>query len=363
MKVLSILKTKNVNHGGPPEVLRNQIKVINDKTNIISVLQLNYLSITFFLRCIFSKNYRLRIYNFLKKYDLVHFHEIWSLKVVFIIYFLNKLLIKHFFVGHGYIDSWSINQKFFKKKTFIFLFLQKAFNSSSASFFSTYNEYLDVIKNIKVHDTFIIPNGVSLEKYKERKLIKKKNKKILFFGRIHPKKGLDLLIETIKDLPDDYFNEFSFEITGPGNQSYINRLKKLIKKYNLEKKVNYNPPIYKDDKIEYLKKNDVFILPSFEEGDSIALKEALGSYLPVIISKQCRLDIVDQYNAGIVIETNKKSLYEGLIKLRTKDIVEMGNQARKLATDKFDNKVCSERLYKIYCDIYNGKKNSNDWIL
>ena len=29
MKVLSILKTKNVNHGGPPEVLRNQIKVIN----------------------------------------------------------------------------------------------------------------------------------------------------------------------------------------------------------------------------------------------------------------------------------------------------------------------------------------------
>ena len=65
MKVLSILKTKNVNHGGPPEVLRNQIKVINDKTNIISVLQLNFLSITF-LRCIFSKNYRLRIYNFLK---------------------------------------------------------------------------------------------------------------------------------------------------------------------------------------------------------------------------------------------------------------------------------------------------------
>ena len=63
MKVLSILKTKNVNHGGPPEVLRNQIKVINDKTNIISVSAIK-LFINYFLRCIFSKNYRLRIYNF-----------------------------------------------------------------------------------------------------------------------------------------------------------------------------------------------------------------------------------------------------------------------------------------------------------
>ncbi len=362
MKVLSILKTKKFNHGGPPEVLRNQIEVINNQRKTISVLELDGLSIFFLLRCIFFKNYRFKIYKFLKKYDLVHFHEIWSLKVIFVTYFLNKLLIKHFFVGHGYLDSWSINQKYFKKKIFITLFLQKAFNSASASFFSTYKEYLDVLKNVKVHDTFIIPNGISLEKYKERKLIQKKNKRILFFGRIHPKKGLDLLIETIKDLPNDYFNEFSFEITGPGDESYINHLKKLIKKYALEEKVNYNPPIYKDDKIKYLKSNDVFVLPSFEEGDSIALKEALGSYLPVIISKQCRLDIVEQYNAGIVIETNKKSLYEGLMKLKNKNLVEMGNQARKLIVEKFDNKICSKRLYQIYCDIYNGKKNSNDWI-
>ena len=63
-----------------------------------------------------------------------------------------------------------------------------------------------------------------------------------------------------------------------------------------------------------------------------------------------------------MIETNKKSLYEGLMKLKNKNLVEMGNQARKLIVEKFDNKICSKRLYQIYCDIYNGKKNSNDWI-
>ena len=276
---------------------------------------------------------------------------------------MNKLLIKHFFVGHGYLDTWSINQRFIKKKAFIIFFLQKAFNSANAAFFSTREEYLEVTNNIKVHDPFIIPNGISLEKYKKRELIKKKNKKILFFGRIHPKKGLNLLIETIKDLPNDYFNEFTFEITGPGDKKNIDALINLIKNHSLEKKVNYNPPIYNEDKIKYLINNDVFILPSFEEGDSIALKEALGSYLPVIISKQCRLDIVEEYNAGIVIETNKKSLYEGLIKLKDKNLIEMGYQARKLIEEKFDNKICSSRLFQIYRDIYNGNKNSNDWIL
>ena len=64
-----------------------------------------------------------------------------------------------------------------------------------------------------------------------------------------------------------------------------------------------------------MQNHDVFILPSFEEGDSIALKEALGSYLPVVISSQCRLDIVEEYNAGIVVTTDKKSLYDGLINL------------------------------------------------
>ena len=130
----------------------------------------------------------------------------------------------------------------------------------------------------------------------------------------------------------------------------------MIRKYSLEKFVTYNKPVYREKKIPYLNKHDVFILPSFEEGDSIALKEALGSYLPVIISKQCRLDIVEKYNAGIVVETNEKDLYEALLKLRSLDLIYMANQARKLVEEEFDNDKCSNRLLDIYRDIYNGSQ-------
>lgn len=362
MKVLSIIRTTKSSSGGPPSVLKNQLEVLNRDKKIVEVLELDTLTNFSLFKSFLFKSHRKKIYSFLTKFDLVHFHEIWSIKNVFIVYFLNKLLIKFFFVGHGYLDKWSINQKLFKKKSYILFFLQKAYDSAYASFFSTKDEYLESKKNIKSHKIFIIPNGISLNKYKKRKLVRKVKKKILFFGRIHPKKGLELLIEVIRQLPNDYFDEFTFNITGPGEAKHILKTKQLIKKYSLDKYISINDPVYGESKIPYLNKHDIFILPSFEEGDSIALKEALASSLPVIISKQCRLDVVKDYNAGIVVETNKKSIINALIKLKNVDLISMGNQARNLVEEKFDNEICSNRLYQIYQDIYNNTENSLDWI-
>ena len=41
----------------------------------------------------------------------------------------------------------------------------------------------------------------------------------------------------------------------------------------------------------------------------------------------------------------------------------MGNQARKLIEEEYDNEKCSNRLLDIYRDIYNGNQNSKDWII
>ena len=362
MKILSVIKTTDSSYGGPPEVLKNQMDVINREKKIISVLRLNSLSYLFLIKCLLFKSYRARFYKFLKKFDIIHFHEIWSLKVIIVVYFANKILIKFFFVGHGYLDDWSIKQGYVKKKLFIKFFLQPAYNSSHAAFFSTISELQEVKKNLKIKDAFVIPNGLSLEKYKKRNLKDRIKKKIIFFGRVHKKKGLNLLLNVIKKLPDDYFDQFYFEITGPGSSKDINNLKQIITDPSLQKRVKYNNPIYGNNKIEYLKNYDIFILPSFEEGDSIALKEALGSYLPVIISRQCRLDIIEEYNAGIVVDTNEKSLYEALLKLKTLNILKMSYQARRLVENEYDNENCSKRLKLIYLDLYNQNHKSKDWI-
>ncbi len=366
MKVLSIIESMELDQGGPPVVLRNQISVINKEKKIISVLKLKRVSVYLLLKCFFLYSARKKIYKFLQKFDVIHFHELWSIKTIFLSYFSGKISSKHFFVGHGYLDPWSINEKYIKKKLFIKFFLNYAYKSACASFFSTKEEYIDARKNIKCINIFVIPNGVNINVFNEKNFkeqnIKKKKNKIIYFGRIHKKKGIEILLNAIKSLPVDFFDNFYFEITGPGEREYVDIIKKIIKESNLEQKVNLRSPISRHEKANYLFNSDIFILPSFEEGDSIALKEALASSLPVIISKQCRMNIVEEYNAGLVIESNTGSVLKALIKIATLDLEKMGQNAKKLIREKYDNTECSMRLLHIYEDIYTGSHESKDWI-
>ena len=63
-----------------------------------------------------------KIYSFLIKFDIIHFHELWSFKPIIILFFANHLGIKHFYVGHGYLDKWSVNQKNILKKNYLLNF-------------------------------------------------------------------------------------------------------------------------------------------------------------------------------------------------------------------------------------------------
>tara|TARA_B100000575_G_C22568830_1_gene360413 strand:- start:37 stop:303 length:267 start_codon:yes stop_codon:yes gene_type:complete len=84
--------------------------------------------------------------------------------------------------------------------------------------------------------------------------------------------------------------------------------------------------------------------------------------MPVIISKQCRLEIVEKYNAGIVIDTNVESLVSALLALENFDFKQMGKNARKLIEEEYDNDHCSSRLKQVYLDLYNGVSKSPDWV-
>ena len=256
-----------------------------------------------------------------------------------------------------------MNEKFIKKKLFLKFFLQKAIIESSGFYFFSNEEYHEAKKNFP--DIFIIPNGSDLTTYHliKKPKYKKSLKKIIFFGRIHKKKGIEILLQTLKELPKKYFENYFFEIVGPGEYEYIKKIKTIIEKNFHSENVKLMAPKTRENKIEYLKTADIFILPSYEEGDSIALKEVMALGIPVIISRQCRMPLVQEKKAGEIIETTVDSIKKSLIGLESWDLTEMGLRGRNVIETYFDNKVCSQRLLKVYEDIYTGSHNSPDWII
>ncbi len=303
--------------------------------------------------------------NFLSKFDIIHFHTVWDLKIILIAYFSRMLGIKLILIPHGTFDKWSLREKFLRKKLFSLLFLNNLLIKLDAIFFSTIDEFFEAKHNFKLPYAYVIPNGINLKKFQQiqnNNLEIKKKRKIIFFGRIHKKKGIELLLKSIKKLPDSFFSNYFFEITGPGEKIYIKKIIKIISNYKLQKKVFLLGPKNTLEKKEYFKTADLFILPSFEEADSIALKEAMALNLPVIISEQCRMDVVEEKKSGFVVKTSVNSVVEALINLDNFDLKKMGNNSRKIIENYYDNEKCSKRVFKIYEDVYTGGHLSNDWI-
>ena len=362
IKVLHLIETMNLAQGGPPQVIRNLKRSLNKNKKIISVLSTNRIKYSTVLKIIFLKKTKNKFLKFLNKYDVIHCHVIWSLKITLLSSITNSLGIKVIFSSHGYLDDWSMSHSVLKKKIFYILFLKKLFLRSNI-FFSNLGEYKDSKKKFSFANKFVIPNGINLSDF--NKIYKKKlfqKKKIIYFGRIHKKKGIEILLQAIKELPQSYFEKYTFEITGPGEKNYFIKINRMIKSYGINNYITMLLPKTGREKIEYLMDADIFVLPSYEEGDSIALKEAMSAKNAVIISEQCRLDLVRKENAGFIIKTDKDSLKNALLSLDNNDLDKMGDNSRNIIKKYFDNDYCANRVLRIYEDIHTGCYFSKDWI-
>ena len=200
IRALHLINSMDLTQGGPPEVIRNLRKILNKDKKIISVLCLDNLKFLMILKFIFFTKARSKFFKFLNKYDIVHAHTIWSIKVAFLTYFANSLGIKVIFSSHGYLDDWSMSHSVLKKKIFYLLILKRLLLRSNV-FFSNIGEYQDSKKRIFYADKFVIPNGINLNIFNQTQGKKKffEKKKIIYFGRIHEKKGIEILLKAIRE--------------------------------------------------------------------------------------------------------------------------------------------------------------------
>jgi len=107
-----------------------------------------------------------------------------------------------------------------------------------------------------------------------------KDKIILFLGRHTDRKNLDNLILSLKSLP----NEFKLLTVGRGPKTYLEHLKRLVKKEALKERVIFAGFIPYPETPAIYQNADIFVLPSSYEGFPKVVLEALASGVPVLVS-------------------------------------------------------------------------------
>lgn len=123
---------------------------------------------------------------------------------------------------------------------------------------------------------------------------------LLFLGRIHRKKGCDLLIDAFAQVAHED-PELELVMAGPDQQQWTAELKNMAQRFGVANRVHWPGLLLGEAKWGAFFASEAFILPSHQENFGIAVAEALGCGTPVLLADKVNIaeDIADD-NAGLI---------------------------------------------------------------
>ncbi|HCY77262.1 MAG TPA: hypothetical protein DHV28_15190 [Ignavibacteriales bacterium] len=346
------------------EQILRQAQDDKERWNDVDGVRVKYVSFIGYEHFNFSLTYVRELKNIIKNYDLVHITAIWNFPVL-IGMLMGVLYNKPFIIsprGALYSETVKARKSTIKKIYFNALLKPLIKKSNSIHFTSELDrdrffEYTKISKNY-----FIVPNGLELDRiFSVVKFSAEatkfdlftNNKYILFLGRINFIKGLDILIRAFSNLPAE-FKEINLIIAGPDNEDYSYFLKKIISENNLKERVLFTGMLNFEEKICFLKHAELFVLPSYSENFGNVVIEAMACDCPVVISNKVGIyKEVDEYNAGIVVQTTEQSVTEGISKLlnNTELRKKTALKGKEMVKKYYDINKVADQMIKQYIKI------------
>src|SRR5438034_2850989 len=129
------------------------------------------------------------------------------------------------------------------------------------------------------------------------------SRNFLFLGRLHPKKGCDILLEAFARVPSR--DPISLILAGPDQIGWERELRGQAKRLNLSDRVIFTGMLEGEMKQGAFAAADAFVLPSHQENFGIAVVEALAVGVPVLISNRVNIwREIDADRAGFVEPDN-----------------------------------------------------------
>ncbi len=189
----------------------------------------------------------------------------------------------------------------------------------------------------------------------------------IFVGRLHEKKGCDLLLEAFaRTLAPD--PDWHLVMCGPDQVGWQAKLVEMAKRLHLAGRITWAGMVRGERKRGALRAAEIFVLPSHQENFGISVAEALACGTPALISNKVNIwREVEKSGAGIVGEDDLAGTC-GLLKcwLETTDAekAEFRRRARECFLREFEIKQASETLVRTLANVIEGRsphagRNSN----
>jgi glycosyltransferase involved in cell wall biosynthesis len=310
----------------------------------------------------FFREVSLDLYRFLKahitEYDIIHCHGLWHFGSI-APFMVNKTVPKVITV-HGVLDSWALAQSRWKKQLMDFLVQKKFMAKADLIHILNEDERQDVARYLgyKHPRVVLIPNGIQVSdfatlppqgQFRQTFDIASDQRIVLFMSRLNIKKGLDLLLPAFQQYCRS--NSDAVLVLAGSDDGYGQQAEQFISQNGLEKQIRLVGMLTGETKLAALADADVFVLPSYSEGLSMAVLEAMAAGVPTVISDRVGLGRrVGQIKAACLTDLNPEAICKNLDAV-LHDVAyaaTLRKNARQLVQTHYEIKVVGNQLLQQY---------------
>ena len=310
----------------------------------------------------------------ISKYDCVIIHALW----LYHGFAVHKAIIGkrlkmgnsaplYFVMPHGMLDPYFQNDKTRKLKALrnkiYWKYIESRIVNDADGILFTCEEELLLARNTfkgyqpkrEINIGYGIPSNTSFNK------INNQLPYLLFLSRIHPKKGVDLLIAAYEEVATEYKDIPNLLIVGPGLDTHYGKNIYASVQANLEirDKISFNGMLTGDAKWDVFYNCEAFILPSHQENFGIAVVEALSCGKPVLITDKVNIwREIQAENAGFVESDTKagiKQLLRKWIDLTGEQKVDMSNSAKNCYVSNFTVEIAAAKMINSLSSIFESR--------
>ena len=294
----------------------------------------------------------------LNDFDIIHMHEYRTIQNVIVHHYAKRFGIPYVVQGHGALRRIITKQNL--KKLYDNLWGYKLLRDASRVIALNETEAAQYKSMGVIQDRItIVPNGIDPSefnnlpergKFREKYGLNDKQQIILYLGRIHQAKGLDLLAEAFAKLSKS-LNNIKLVIVGP-DDGYLPSVKKLIANLEMGDKVLFIGPLYGEEKLQAYVSADVFVTPSFY-GFPVTFMEACACGVPIVTTT--RWDRLDWMHGqvGLVVPYDKNQLQDAIANLLSDEglRIRFGENGKMLVRERFNWTKIVEQVEDIYSTI------------
>lgn len=286
----------------------------------------------------------------------VHVHGLWQQSSALAASFARRTGKPYLVSAHGMLESWALRNKRWKKSLYMAL-VERANLAGATCLHALTQAEADDYRRLGLRNPIaVIPNGVDIPaQISSRKFLDEfpalaGKRLILFLGRIHFKKGLDILCQAWARLSRQWADT-QLVLAGPDFEGTQAQLEQLIASLHIKERVTFTGMLAGEMKWSALAAAETFVLPSYSEGLSVSVLEALGAGRPVVITKNCNLPEIAQAGCGWVIQPNADELETALhdvLRSGKAELDAMGLRGKQLIARRYSWEVVGKQMSSLY---------------